>query len=150
MFCRHIGDCRHVSAWSSIRVVDPATSRGWRRRGGPIRPRRYGEPRRRKRLRMNPASLPDSANRHQPLIIHGAGVPAAWRCWRRYASPHRGAISIRERTARTEPSFGLRPLRSSSKPDRCTGFLFAVPRFCTRQQKVPLQHQASLYHEGHP
>jgi hypothetical protein len=61
-----------------------------------------------------------------------------------------GVTSIPERTARTELSFGLRPLRSSSEPDRCTGSLFAARRFCTRHKKVPLQHQASLYHEGHP
>ena len=60
-----------------------------------------------------------------------------------------GVISIQERTARTEPSFGLRPLRSSPEPDRCTGSLFAAPRFCTQHEKVLLQHQASLYHEGH-
>ena len=51
-----------------------------------------------------------------------------------------GMISIQERTVRTEPSFGLRPLRSSSEPDRCTGSLFAAPRFYTRHKKV----------KGHP
>jgi hypothetical protein len=69
-------------------------------------------------------------------------------CWRRCGAPRRGVISIQERTARTEPSFGLRPLRSSPEPDRCTGSLFAAPRFCTQHEKVPLQHQASLCHEG--
>ena len=39
---------------------------------------------------MNPPVYSDSANRQQPLITHGAGVPAAWRYWPRSVGPHPG------------------------------------------------------------
>ena len=39
---------------------------------------------------MNPPVYSDSADRQQPLITHGAGVPAAWRYWPRSVGPRPG------------------------------------------------------------
>src|SRR5215472_14816509 len=54
-----------------------------------------------------------------------------------------------ERMARTKLSAGLRPLSSSSEPDRCSRYFFAALGLCTRHTKVPLLHPARIPHQDH-
>ena len=63
----------------------------------------------------------------------------------------RSTFSSQGKTARTKPSAGLGPLRSSSEPDHpCIRSFFAALGLCTRHKKVPPQHLASTCHQDHP